>query len=243
MSRKLQWGVLGCGGVIAALVLLGIIGALARRGAAPATPAPTVVAQLVAATPAPPPPTVANPTETPSAPTAEPTRTPIAERTEVTGAGADGVNLRGEPSISAERVKLLRDGDVLVTIGPSQQADGRVWRNVRADSDGAEGWIAAEFIGPLGASVAKPEVPAAAPKPVAKPAAPAGTGNSATGVAPASLTSCPASHPVKGNQGSRSNVDWIYHIPGGRSYGATQPERCFASATEAASAGYRAPER
>jgi hypothetical protein len=75
--------------------------------------------------------------------------------------------------------------------------------------------------------------PASAPTP--KP--------SALGVLPASRTACPVSHPIKGNQGSRSNVDWIYHVPGSNSYNATQPERCFATEEEARTAGYRAPLR
>lgn len=65
------------------------------------------------------------------------------------------------------------------------------------------------------------------------------------GVAPASKTTCPASHPVKGNivdRGERKG-EKIYHIPGGRSYNQTHPERCFKSAAEAQKAGFRAPQK
>jgi endonuclease YncB( thermonuclease family) len=63
-----------------------------------------------------------------------------------------------------------------------------------------------------------------------------------TGVAPISKDDCPQTHPIKGNQGSRSNIDWIYHVPGSRSYAATDPEECFATAADAQAAGYRAPQ-
>jgi len=50
---------------------------------------------------------------------------------------------------------------------------------------------------------------------------------------------CPQSHPIKGNQGSRSTTEWIYHLPGGGSYVATVPEECFATEADAQAAGYR----
>jgi hypothetical protein len=52
-------------------------------------------------------------------------------------------------------------------------------------------------------------------------------------VPPISKDDCPPSHPIKGNQGSRSTTDWIYHPPGSRSYAATDPEECFATAADA----------
>jgi len=45
---------------------------------------------------------------------------------------------------------------------------------------------------------------------------------------------CPASHPVKTNGSSR-----IFQVPGGRSYGRTQPERCYSTPEAAAADGYR----
>lgn len=59
------------------------------------------------------------------------------------------------------------------------------------------------------------------------------------GVAPANRTTCPATHPVKGNVNSKK--ERIYHVPGGSSYNRTHPERCFRSAAEAQQAGFRAP--
>ena len=46
---------------------------------------------------------------------------------------------------------------------------------------------------------------------------------------------CPISHPIKGNDSSK-----IFHLPGGRSYDRTKPERCYASADAALADGYRA---
>lgn len=45
---------------------------------------------------------------------------------------------------------------------------------------------------------------------------------------------CPASHPVKVN--ARSG---IYHVPGGRSYDRTTPDRCYTTPEEAERDGYR----
>jgi micrococcal nuclease len=84
---------------------------------------------------------------------------------------------------------------------------------------------------------ARPAAPATAPS-APKPTAATQAGR---GVPPISKDDCPASHPVKGNQGSRSTADWIYHPPGSRSYAVTDPEECFATAADAEAAGYRAP--
>ena len=46
---------------------------------------------------------------------------------------------------------------------------------------------------------------------------------------------CPVSHPIKGNDGSK-----IFHVPGGRSYDRTIPERCYATPEAATADGYRA---
>jgi hypothetical protein len=51
-------------------------------------------------------------------------------------------------------------------------------------------------------------------------------------------TSCPASHPIKGNRPSM-----IYHAPGGAFYDQTGPEACFATPADAEAAGYRPSQR
>lgn len=52
--------------------------------------------------------------------------------------------------------------------------------------------------------------------------------------APISTWNCPSWAPIKGNQDS-----WIYHVPGGRYYDATNPEECFRTESAAQAAGYR----
>lgn len=46
---------------------------------------------------------------------------------------------------------------------------------------------------------------------------------------------CPIEHPIKANDNSR-----IFHVPGGRFYGRTIAERCYANADDAVADGYRA---
>ena len=44
----------------------------------------------------------------------------------------------------------------------------------------------------------------------------------------------PASHPIKAKQSSG-----IFHVPGGRFYDRTRPDRCYATAADAVADGYR----
>jgi hypothetical protein len=64
-------------------------------------------------------------------------------------AGTEGANLvlRAAPSTSAARIKGLAPGTVLEDTGGVQQSEGRDWRSVR-DPEGAEGWVAADFVEP-----------------------------------------------------------------------------------------------
>ena len=66
-----------------------------------------------------------------------------------------------------------------------------------------------------------------------------GARNPNAGVAPVNVNTCPATHPIKGNQAD----EWIYHGPLSAAYRATQPERCFATSAEAEAAGYRPPQQ
>lgn len=59
-------------------------------------------------------------------------------------------------------------------------------------------------------------------------------------VKPASIDTCPQTHPIKGNRGDK---DWIYHLPTDGSYKATHPEECFATEQAAVAAGYRPVKR
>jgi hypothetical protein len=63
----------------------------------------------------------------------------------------------------------------------------------------------------------------------------------AGGRIPVQGTDCPSTHPIKGNQ--NSSGEWIYHTRGQQAYERTQPEECFATAADAAAAGYRPAQR
>ena len=72
------------------------------------------------------------------------------------------------------------------------------------------------------------------------PAEQAGGAEAATESASASWVppidgNCPEGYPIKANDNSG-----IYHVPGGRFYDRTVPERCYARADEAEADGYRA---
>ncbi len=62
---------------------------------------------------------------------------------------------------------------------------------------------------------------------------------STVGVAPATTSSCPVDHPIKGYASRRSEAG-VYYAPGSASYDRVKPDRCFASETQAREAGYRA---
>lgn len=57
--------------------------------------------------------------------------------------------------------------------------------------------------------------------------------------APVSAYQCPPSHPIKGNFTPYSGERCIYHLPGGRFYDKTKPEKCYAT-PDAKAAGCRA---
>lgn len=60
------------------------------------------------------------------------------------------------------------------------------------------------------------------------------------GAAPADKDNCPDDYPIKGN--IRDDGEKLYHEPGFRSYGATDPEICFALVQDAVDAGFSRPE-
>ena len=66
----------------------------------------------------------------------------------VVGTDGAGVKLRAAPGLGGTPLKTVPEGAVLVAIGETRQADGLTWRNVR-DPDGAEGWVAAEYVAAL----------------------------------------------------------------------------------------------
>ena len=56
-------------------------------------------------------------------------------------------------------------------------------------------------------------------------------------MAPVSEDDCPQSAPIKGNQSG------LYHVPDGAYYDVTNPEECFATASDAEAAGCEASSR
>jgi hypothetical protein len=78
---------------------------------------------------------------------------------------------------------------------------------------------------------AAPEDPQSAAAAEAEGAAP---DEGATWVAPAADGSCPEGYPIKAKTSSG-----IFHVPEGRSYARTKPERCYATAEAAIADGYR----
>jgi hypothetical protein len=75
------------------------------------------------------------------------TPTPASPRFRVAGTNGEGLSLRRSPSSTAPRIKILTDGTVLQSLGVTQRAEGRDWRQVR-DPDAAEGWVATEYLVP-----------------------------------------------------------------------------------------------
>jgi sortase (surface protein transpeptidase) len=57
----------------------------------------------------------------------------------------DGVNMRAEPSTSADVVEVLASGTTVTITGDSQEADGYTWVPITLD-DGTTGWIAEDFL-------------------------------------------------------------------------------------------------
>ena len=146
-------------GVLAVLLLAGIIsllrggggatptataggtGSIAQGapGASPATSGTRDAATTVASA-------LAGPTPTPS-PTAPAPATPTAAGRAfiVSGTGGDGVRVRGAPG--GDPIGTAPEGARLEQIGPDRDVDGVTWRNVRLP-DGTSGWVAAQYTTP-----------------------------------------------------------------------------------------------
>ena len=145
----------------------------------------------------------------------------------------------------------------LVLIGA---AGGAVWQWRRDAADAASPapaeWPPLTATEPTPAPAATPSAaptPKATPAPIAVPAASSGNATasvvnalvgapearSVDGVAggwekPLPDGSCPVGHPIKANDNSG-----IFHLPDGRFYGRTKPERCYSDAEAAIADGYR----
>lgn len=68
----------------------------------------------------------------------------------VTNTGGVGVIVRGGPGTSQASLRVAEEGTLgLVLAGPQPQ-DGLIWWQLRLEDNGAEGWIAADFLAPAG---------------------------------------------------------------------------------------------
>jgi micrococcal nuclease len=63
------------------------------------------------------------------------------------------------------------------------------------------------------------------------------------GVPPESAWTCPVSQPIKGNRHTYSSGRCIFHVPDGELYGATKPDRCYATVDNARQDGCQAARR
>lgn len=122
-------------------------------------------------------------------------------------------------------VTLLRRLFWLALVGGGGFACWSLWQRQQQAAPAAPEWP------PLDATTSNRPVAATAPATtVAGPASSA----DAKWVAPVD-GACPDGYPVKANDNSG-----IYHVPGGRFYDRTVPERCYAVGTDAETDGYRA---
>ncbi len=143
----LQWG--GWRFVLATLAVVAIIGFLivltSRPSDSPdALPAATSLpanANIPLNTPLP---TV---TPAPAIPTAAPAQS--GARFRVTGTGSDGLFLRPAPSTDGQPLKTLPEGSEVTIVGEDKVQADRTWKHIR-DTDGTEGWAAADFLKPVG---------------------------------------------------------------------------------------------
>ena len=63
------------------------------------------------------------------------------------------------------------------------------------------------------------------------------------GAPPQDAWTCPLSHPIKGNFTTSSGEPCIDHMPSGRFYPNTKPERCYATEHDAQQDGCRRSKR
>jgi hypothetical protein len=169
------------------------------------------------------------------------TPTTTTTRLVVANAGPEGVRLRSEPA-SGTSHKVLNDGASLIALGEERLEAGRTWRRVR-DTDGAEGWVASDFLVAAGnpspaGTLGVARTPATT---TSSAAGQAGQRPATSGEAQPHAGICPMSHPIKGNLASGG--ERIYHVRGGQFYARTDPEACFATESDAMAAGFRRSQR
>ncbi len=123
-------------------------------------------------------------------------------------------------------------------------AGGAVWSWRRDAADASTATAAPAEWPPLATPKPTPaaRTPAPEPAPETAPKAPivdapearSTDGSSGGWAKPSADGSCPVGYPIKANDNSG-----IFHIPDGRFYGRTKPERCYSNAEAAVADGYR----
>jgi Bacterial SH3 domain len=68
-------------------------------------------------------------------------------RFQVTGTGSEGLFLRPDHSTASNAIKTLPEGTIVTIVGEDFSGPDRVWKHIR-DSEGTEGWAAADFLKP-----------------------------------------------------------------------------------------------
>ncbi len=124
---------------------------LLQKPAEPQGAMPT--AWLITTTPPPTPTPTPTPPPTPTPTPLPPTPTPIAglgigARVRVTGTGSyGGVNIRSEPSTSANIVDIGREGEEFIIAAGPEVAEGITWWFIRDPGiPSREGWAASNFL-------------------------------------------------------------------------------------------------
>ncbi len=162
-QQSVPWLWLGMGAVISLLIAGGLLLLLINFLAEPPAEGNASVDPTIIRLTAPPMPTatpllvqptlVVAPTSTP-VPTVDPAFAPpevtAGYYAVVVDTGGVGVRLRNGPSTRTVPVSLASEGTILYVIEGPEDADSRLWWNVRLD-DGTEGWAAAEFLAPSAA--------------------------------------------------------------------------------------------
>lgn len=78
-------------------------------------------------------------------PTAELAAATSGAQFRVINTGSEGLFLRPAPNRDGAPIKTLPEGSIVTIIGEDFSGPDFVWKNVR-DAEGAEGWVAAEFL-------------------------------------------------------------------------------------------------
>lgn len=163
-------------------------------------------------------------------PGAEPTPEP--EQVEVFDAGSAGANLRRDPGPRGFVIKSVPDGSRWTIVGPDQDVDGKLWRNVQGE-DGSTGWLAGEVVRTL-----------VTPTPTPRPGAPGIGAPIAEDEVEDNLSEEEwAATPCRPGQIKGDATTGLYHLKDHPDYAGLRIRvRCFSSESQARASGYRSAE-